>query len=76
MPFMGSIVAWPTTPLEKIEETVRYLEECEAYAVRIRLPLSHQWLKQQLDVDFHEHWQQGRGVRSRAAPAHLGGPVR
>lgn len=57
LPFMGSLVAWPTTPLEKLEETVRYLEECEAYAVRIRLPLSHQWLKQQLDVDFHAHWR-------------------
>ncbi|MDA0161272.1 radical SAM protein [Solirubrobacter ginsenosidimutans] len=57
IPFMGSTVAWPTLPLDAIEETVRYLEACEAYAVRIRLPLSHRWLKHQLDVDFDSHWE-------------------
>jgi len=57
IPFMGSIVAWPTIPLEAIEETVRYLESCQAYAVRIRLPLTHKHLKNQTDFDFNLHWE-------------------
>jgi hypothetical protein len=57
IPFMGSIVAWPTIPLEAITETVRYMERCEAYAIRIRLPLSHRWLKHQLETDFDSHWK-------------------
>jgi len=57
IPFMGGIVAWPTLTLEEIAETVRYLEDNQAYAIRIRLPLSHKWLKHQLDVDFQDHWR-------------------
>jgi len=54
---MGGIVAWPTMTLENIRDTVHYLEQFEPYAIRIRLPLAHQWLKHQLNVDFHEHWR-------------------
>lgn len=57
IPFMGSLVAWPTTSLEHIVETVRFLERHEAYAVRIRLPLTHRWLKSQIDHDFRGHWE-------------------
>jgi hypothetical protein len=57
IPFMGSIVAWPTQTEEALEATVRYLERHQAYAVRIRLPLTHQWLKTQLSDDFHRHWE-------------------
>lgn len=58
LPFMGSIVAWPTEPLPSVEETVRYLASFDAYAIRVRLPLTHRWLKHQLPVDFDEHWHQ------------------
>jgi hypothetical protein len=68
LPFMGSVVAWPTTPFEELEATVRYLEECEAYAIRIRLPLSHRWLKQQLDVDFHAHWERVAALAHELRP--------
>jgi hypothetical protein len=54
---MGGIVAWPTVPLEALADTARCLARHEAYAIRIRLPLSHRWLKHQLDVDFNEHWR-------------------
>lgn len=57
IPFMGGIVAWPTIPLDALAETARYLERHQAYAIRVRLPLAHQWLKHQLDVDFDEHWR-------------------
>lgn len=57
IPFMGSIVAWPTTPMPALEETVRYLERHKAYAVRIRLPLTHKHLKIQTDFDFYSHWE-------------------
>jgi hypothetical protein len=57
IPFMGSIVAWPTIPLSAVEQTVRYLESYQAYAVRIRLPLTHKHLKIQTDFDFYSHWE-------------------
>ena len=57
IPFMGSLVAWPTQTEADLEHTVRFLEEHEAYAVRIRLPLTHQWLHTQLDADFDGHWR-------------------
>jgi len=56
LPFMGGIVAWPTLSLDSIRDTVFYLQQFEPYAIRIRLPLAHQWLEHQLDVDFHHHW--------------------
>jgi hypothetical protein len=56
IPFMGSIVAWPTLPLSSIEETVQFLASFRAYAIRIRLPLTHRWLNTQLQLDFKEHW--------------------
>lgn len=56
IPFIGGIVAWPTLPLEAIEDTVGYLADCQAYAIRIRLPLTHRWLREQLDCDFRAHW--------------------
>ncbi len=57
IPYIGGIVAWPTLPLEAIEETARYFEEHEAYAIRIRLPLVHQWSREQPDVAWNRHWQ-------------------
>jgi Radical SAM superfamily/PDZ domain len=57
LPFMGGIVAWPTLTLDDIGETVAYLEQFEPYAIRIRLPLAHQWLNHQLPIDFKEHWR-------------------
>jgi hypothetical protein len=57
IPFMGGIVAWPTLSLEDIHETIRYLESFRAYAIRIRLPLAHKWLKHQPGVDMHAHWR-------------------
>jgi hypothetical protein len=57
IPFMGGIVAWPTLTLDSIEETVRYLEKEEAYAIRIRLPLVHKWMKHQPTADLNEHWK-------------------
>jgi hypothetical protein len=57
IPFIGSIVAWPTLPLDALEETARYLSEHRAYAIRIRLPLTHKWLSEPMeDVDFSAHW--------------------
>lgn len=57
LPYVGGIVAWPTLSLASIEETVYYLEKAGAYAVRIRLPLTHKWLNHQLNIDFDKHWK-------------------
>jgi hypothetical protein len=58
VPFTGGIVAWPTLPKQAIAETVGYLDRCEAYSVRIRLPLTHRWLREQPICDFRAHWDQ------------------
>ena len=63
IPFMGGVVAWPTLGLEEIVETVRYLESFQAYAIRIRLPLAHRWLKRPTNVNLDHHW---RGVAQLA----------
>jgi len=69
IPFVGGIVAWPTLPLSAIEETVRYLEEHEAWAIRIRLPLVHKWQREQPDCDWDQHWSRvaefARTIRCR-----------
>lgn len=57
LPYVGGIVAWPTLSEADIENTCRYLDESGAYSIRIRLPLTHQWLDHQLDVDFDAHWR-------------------
>jgi hypothetical protein len=80
IPFMGSIVAWPSLPLVAVEDTARYLDECQAYAIRIRLPLTHKYLKTQLDCDFHAHWERvaafAHGLRPRlAAPLFVEPPI-
>ncbi len=59
--FVGGLVAWPTLSLEAIEETVRFLEQHEAYAIRIRLPLVHRWVREKPDVDWEEHWARVSG---------------
>lgn len=57
LPYVGGIVAWPTLSFSDIENTCRHLDACGAYSIRIRLPLTHKWLDQQLDVDFDRHWR-------------------
>lgn len=56
VPFIGSLVAWPTLSFETIEETVRLLEEHEAYAIRVRLPTYHKWAREQPRCDMRRHW--------------------
>lgn len=68
LPFVGGIVAWPTLTHADIEKTARYLAECDAYSVRIRLPLTHRWLNEQLDVDFHAHWREIAALARRLRP--------
>ncbi len=57
IPYIGGIVAWPTFSKEAMTRTVRYLEEHEAYAIRVRLPLTHKWQPERPDCDFDAHWR-------------------
>lgn len=38
VPYVGSIVAWPTVPLSDIERTVRYFDANDAHFIRVCLP--------------------------------------
>lgn len=70
IPFTGGIVAWPTLPLESIDDTVGYLADCQAYAIRIRLPLVHRWMREQPECDLRAHWARvalfARQLRARS----------
>ncbi len=57
VPFIGSVVAWPSIPFETLSATVSYLDGFRPYAIRLRLPLSHKWLKSPLKIDFEDHWR-------------------
>jgi hypothetical protein len=69
IPFVGGIVAWPTLPPGAIEETVDYLAGFLAYAIRVRLPLVHKWVRVQPDCDLQAHWDHvvdlGRRLREK-----------
>jgi pyruvate-formate lyase-activating enzyme len=57
IPYIGSIVAWPTLSLDTLAETIRHLEHHEAYAIRVRLPIIHRWVREQPDCDLERHWE-------------------
>jgi len=56
IPFLGSIVAWPTLPLDDLCETVRFLDRQGSAAIRVTLPgYSKHFPTPPLD-DWEEHW--------------------
>lgn len=57
IPFLGSIVAWPSIPLQDIEATVAYLSAHQAVLIRILLPGYTRYHSQSLAFNSEEHWQ-------------------
>jgi uncharacterized Fe-S cluster-containing radical SAM superfamily protein len=57
IPFLGSIVAWPSIPLQDIETTVDYLSKHNAVLIRILLPGYTQYHSKSLHFNSEEHWQ-------------------
>lgn len=44
IPFIGSVVAWPTVLPDDLVATLTYLDQFEPYALRVRLPTYHRYL--------------------------------
>jgi hypothetical protein len=44
VPFIGSVVAWPSLVPDDLVATLQYLDRFEPYALRVRLPVYHRYL--------------------------------
>ncbi len=56
IPFVGSIVGWPTIPLEDIEKTIRYLDLYEAQIIYLRLPGYTRFFSAEPVFDYKTVW--------------------
>ena len=57
IPYLGSIVAWPSIPLHDIEATVEYLSEHDSILIRILLPGYTKYHSKSLHFNTEEHWR-------------------
>ena len=57
IPFLGSIVAWPSIPPKDIEATVDYLSTHDAVLIRLLLPGYTKYHSPSLYFDTEEHWR-------------------
>lgn len=55
--YSGSIVAWPTLPLDDLETTIRYLDQHEVRNIRIVLPGYTRYQPGVPEADFEAHWE-------------------
>jgi wyosine [tRNA(Phe)-imidazoG37] synthetase (radical SAM superfamily) len=58
IPFIGSLVPWPSIPLEEIERTIRFIDSCEAYLIRVCLPSFSGFSFQQAPFDTESYWHE------------------
>ena len=56
IPFIGSLVAWPSTLEEDMIETIRFLDEHDPYRIRVRLPIYHKFMFKTDPFDTSELW--------------------
>ncbi len=56
IPFYGSIVAWPTIPIDDIRKTIEYLSENDAYAIRVDLPGYTKYFSNKKLFNTREWW--------------------
>ena len=66
IPYLGSLVCWPTIPWEDIENTVRVLDEEKCAIIRFSLPAYSKELKgQRFKFDRDEFWAEALEVANR-----------
>lgn len=58
IPFVATIVGWPSLPISDVENTIHFLDDNDALRITIHLPSYHkfsnfQWNRQ----EFHNHWE-------------------
>jgi len=57
IPYIGSIVPWPRTTFEEIEKTIKFLDQNEAYLIRICLPSFSRYSHPEAPFDPQKYWR-------------------
>lgn len=75
IPFIGSVVAWPSLMPHDLVSTLHYLDQYEPYAIRVRLPLYHRYLHSRPPFDGN-FWDEvialcGEMKRQLASPLYI-----
>lgn len=66
IPYVGSLVCWPSIPWDDIEYTVRALDRAGCAVVRFSLSAYSRWLRRKREAyDRHEFWSQGLALARR-----------
>lgn len=68
IPYIGSIVPWPTIPLEDVENSIRFLDAAEAYLIRICLPSFTRHSHPTAPFKGWEHWEKLGAMIERIRP--------
>lgn len=66
IPYLGSLVCWPTIPWDDIEHTVRELDRAGCAVVRFSLSAYSRWLRSKRDAyDRQAFWSEGLALARR-----------
>lgn len=58
IPFVSSVVPWPTTPEDDLVNTLNYIDNCEARAIRVTLPGYSKYFSAAPLFDTKSYWEQ------------------
>lgn len=76
IPYLGSVVCWPTIPWDDIEHTVRELDRMDCAVIRFSLSAFSRFLKRKKDpYDREQFWERGRTL-ARALQRELDTPIK
>ncbi len=73
IPYLGSIVAWPSIPFDDIEATVDYLSTHDAVLIRLLLPGYTKYHSPSLYFNTEDHWRNIVDLFNKLLKSH--GPV-
>ena len=57
IPFVGSVVAWPTLSAEELQATIRFIDGFQPRRIRVGLPGYSRFFSEQTLFDTHATWQ-------------------
>jgi len=68
IPFIGSVVPWPSIPLEDVEASLRFLDREQAYLIRVCLPSFTRHSHPVAPFQGWEHWEKLGALIERVRP--------
>ncbi len=57
IPFVGSVVSWPTIPPEELAATLRFIDSFQPISIRVALPGYNRFFSEEELFDTHTVWQ-------------------